>query len=419
MVNMGIIRVSGKIDRAEIERLISRKSLRDEPALGIVRRIVDAVRLRGDEAVIQYTKEFDRVELSPADLEVSEDEIEVAYQGIPEEFVAALSLARDNIKSFSQGQKVVPWTASKENGASLGERVLPLSRVGVYIPGGRAAYPSSVLMNVVPAKVAGVEEIIMCVPPEEDGRVNRHTLVAAQIAEVDRIFRIGGAQAVAAMAYGTQTIPRVDKITGPGNIYVTLAKKEVYGDVGIDMLAGPSEVLILADGTADADFVVADMLAQAEHDPKALAILVTDSTELAESAEKRVKVENARIILVGNMASAIEVANIVGPEHLEIMTENPAEMVDEIMNVGAIFIGPYSPVAVGDYLAGPNHVLPTGGTARFSSPLGVYDFVKRSSLVYYTPKGLARASQAIQVLARAEGLVGHARSVGIRVKKSE
>ena len=416
---MGIIRVSGKIDRAEVERLISRKSLRDEPALGIVRRIVDAVRLRGDEAVIQYTKEFDRVELSPADLEVSEDEIEVAYQGIPEEFVAALSLARDNIKSFSQGQKVVPWTASKENGASLGERVLPLSRVGVYIPGGRAAYPSSVLMNVVPAKVAGVEEIIMCVPPEEDGRVNRHTLVAAQIAEVDRIFRIGGAQAVAAMAYGTQTIPRVDKITGPGNIYVTLAKKEVYGDVGIDMLAGPSEVLILADGTADADFVVADMLAQAEHDPKALAILVTDSTELAESAEKRVKVENARIILVGNMASAIEVANIVGPEHLEIMTENPAEMVDEIMNVGAIFIGPYSPVAVGDYLAGPNHVLPTGGTARFSSPLGVYDFVKRSSLVYYTPKGLARASQAIQVLARAEGLVGHARSVGIRVKKSE
>lgn len=416
---MGIIRVSGKIDRAEIERLISRKSLRDEPALGIVRQIVDEVRRRGDEAVIQYTKEFDGVELSPADLEVSEDEIEVAYQGIPEEFVAALSLARDNIKSFSQGQKVVPWTASKENGASLGERVLPLSRVGVYIPGGRAAYPSSVLMNVVPAKVAGVEEIIMCVPPEEDSRVNRHTLVAAQIAEVDRIFRIGGAQAVAAMAYGTQTIPRVDKITGPGNIYVTLAKKEVYGDVGIDMLAGPSEVLILADGTADADFVVADMLAQAEHDPKALAILVTDSTELAESAEKRVKVENARIILVGNMASAIEVANIVGPEHLEIMTENPAEMVDEIINVGAIFIGPYSPVAVGDYLAGPNHVLPTGGTARFSSPLGVYDFVKRSSLVYYTPKGLARASQAIQVLARAEGLVGHARSVGIRVKKSE
>lgn len=416
---MGIIRVSGKIDRAEIERLISRKSLRDEPALGIVRQIVDEVRRRGDEAVIQYTKEFDGVELSPADLEVSEDEIEVAYQGIPEEFVAALSLARDNIKSFSQGQKVVPWTASKENGASLGERVLPLSRVGVYIPGGRAAYPSSVLMNVVPAKVAGVEEIIMCVPPGEDGRVNRHTLVAAQIAEVDRIFRIGGAQAVAAMAYGTQTIPRVDKITGPGNIYVTLAKKEVYGDVGIDMLAGPSEVLILGDGTADADFVVADMLAQAEHDPKALAILVTDSTELAESAEKRVKAENARIILVGNMASAIEVANIVGPEHLEIMTENPAEMVDEIMNVGTIFIGPYSPVAVGDYLAGPNHVLPTGGTARFSSPLGVYDFVKRSSLVYYTPKGLARASQAIQVLARAEGLVGHARSVGIRVKKSE
>lgn len=416
---MGIVRVSGKIDRAEIERLISRKSLRDEPALGIVRQIVDEVRRRGDEAVIQYTKEFDGVELSPADLEVSEDEIEVAYQGIPEEFVAALSLARDNIKSFSQGQKVVPWTASKENGASLGERVLPLSRVGVYIPGGRAAYPSSVLMNVVPAKVAGVEEIIMCVPPGEDGRVNRHTLVAAQIAEVDRIFRIGGAQAVAAMAYGTQTIPRVDKITGPGNIYVTLAKKEVYGDVGIDMLAGPSEVLILADGTADADFVVADMLAQAEHDPKALAILVTDSTELAESVEKRVKAENARIILVGNMASAIEVANIVGPEHLEIMTENPAEMVDEIMNVGTIFIGPYSPVAVGDYLAGPNHVLPTGGTARFSSPLGVYDFVKRSSLVYYTPKGLARASQAIQVLARAEGLVGHARSVGIRVKKSE
>ncbi|MFZ3063553.1 MAG: histidinol dehydrogenase [Actinomycetota bacterium] len=416
---MGIIRVSGKIDRAEVERLISRKSLRDEPALGIVRQIVDEVRRRGDEAVIQYTKEFDGVELSPADLEVSEDEIEVAYQGIPEEFVAALSLARDNIKSFSQGQKVVPWTASKENGVSLGERVLPLSRVGVYIPGGRAAYPSSVLMNVVPAKVAGVEEIIMCVPPGEDGRVNRHTLVAAQIAEVDRIFRIGGAQAVAAMAYGTQTIPRVDKITGPGNIYVTLAKKEVYGDVGIDMLAGPSEVLILGDGTADADFVVADMLAQAEHDPKALAILVTDSTELAESAEKRVKVENVRIILVANMASAIEVANIVGPEHLEIMTENPAEMVDEIMNVGTIFIGPYSPVAVGDYLAGPNHVLPTGGTARFSSPLGVYDFVKRSSLVYYTPKGLARASQAIQVLARAEGLVGHARSVGIRVKKSE
>lgn len=414
---MGIIRVSGKIDRAEVERLISRKSLRDEPALGIVRQIVDEVRRRGDEAVIQYTKEFDGVELSPADLEVSEDEIEVAYQGIPEEFVAALSLARDNIKSFSQGQKVVPWTASKENGVSLGERVLPLSRVGVYIPGGRAAYPSSVLMNVVPAKVAGVEEIIMCVPPGEDGRVNRHTLVAAQIAEVDRIFRIGGAQAVAAMAYGTQTIPRVDKITGPGNIYVTLAKKEVYGDVGIDMLAGPSEVLILGDGTADADFVVADMLAQAEHDPKALAILVTDSTELAESAEKRVKAENARIILVGNMASAIEVANIVGPEHLEIMTEKPAEMVDEIMNVGTIFIGPYSPVAVGDYLAGPNHVLPTGGTARFSSPLGVYDFVKRSSLVYYTPEGLARASQAIQVLARAEGLIEHARSVGIRVKK--
>jgi histidinol dehydrogenase len=416
---MGIVRISGTVDRGQIEQVISRKSLRDEPALGTVRRIVDEVRWRGDEAIVEYTKEFDKVELSPADFEVSEDEIEVARQGIPEGFLAALNLARENIVHFSEGQKVVPWTAAKENGASLGERVLPLSRVGVYIPGGRASYPSSVLMNVVPAKVAGVEEIIMCVPPGEDGRVNPYTLVAAQIAEVNRIFRIGGAQAIAAMAYGTQTVPRVDKITGPGNIYVTLAKKEVYGDVGIDMLAGPSEVLILADNTAKADFIVADMLAQAEHDPQALVILVTDATELAENVGEKVKAGNVRIILVENMAAAIEVANIVGPEHLEIMTEKPVEIVDLITNVGAIFIGPYSPVAVGDYVAGPSHVLPTGGTARFSSPLGVYDFIKRSSLVYYTPEGLARVSQAIQDFARAEGFKEHANSVKVRLEKGD
>lgn len=416
---MEIIKVLGKSTRSQVAELIGRKPLADEEALAVVREIIAEVRHSGDKALTKYTKKFDKVELSPDQFRVGKAEIKEAYGEVKEDFLSALRQAIGNVNYYCQMQEVSPWTTSLEAGASVGERVNPLSRVGIYVPGGRASYPSTVVMNAVPAKVAGVEEIVMCVPPNRKGEVNPAVLVAASELEIDQIFKVGGAQAIAAMAYGTKTVPVVDKITGPGNIYVTLAKKEVYGDVGIDMLAGPSEVVIIADDSAKPEFIASDMRAQAEHDPDALAILITFSGKLAKKVKDLVKEENAKILLVESLDKAVELSNLIAPEHLEVMTENPGGLVEQIKNAGAIFLGSYTPTVVGDYIAGPNHTLPTSGTARFSSPLSVYDFVKRSSLISYTPEALSMAEKAISALAKVEGLKEHAKSVKVRKENAK
>lgn len=416
---MRITEISGKLKRFQVEKLIERKSLADEEALAAVREIIAEVRRSGDEALVKYTKKFDKVELSPDQFRVGKAEIKEAYGEVKEDFLSALRQAIGNVNYCCQMQEVSSWTTTGEAGASIGERVNPLSRVGIYVPGGRASYPSTVVMNAVPAKVAGVEEIIMCVPPNRQGKVSPAVLVAASELEINKIFKVGGAQAIAAMAYGTETIPSVDKITGPGNIYVTLAKREVYGDVGIDMLAGPSEVVIIADDSAKPEFIATDMKAQAEHDPDALAILITPTKSLAKKVSQLVKEENALALVVEDLKSAVGIGNLIAPEHLEIMTENPGQWLGQVKNAGAIFLGSYSPTAVGDYIAGPNHTLPTSGGARFSSPLGVYDFVKRSSVISYTVEALAMVEKAVSALAKVEGLKEHAKSVKVRKKNAK
>ena len=401
----------------------------DLTAAEIVDKIVGDVRHDGDEAVIKYTKLIDRTEFTPEEFVVTEAEYEAAYQEADPAVVESLRKAAENVRRYHQEQKPNSWMTYRDKGSILGQSVIPLDRVGIYVPGGTAAYPSSVIMNAMPAVVAGVKEIIMMVPPK-NGKINPYVLVAAKEAGVSKIFKIGGAQAIAAMAFGTETIPRVDKITGPGNIFVTLAKKAVYGHCDIDMLAGPSEILIVADKTADPAYTAADMLSQAEHDMLASSIVITDSPELAEKvaaeAEKQLKVlpreeitrasldRNGMIIITEDIMQAVELANVSAPEHMEVLTEQPFQLLPYIRHAGAVFLGAYSPEPLGDYFAGPNHVLPTGGTARYYSVLNVETFMKRTSIISYTQEQLDAVSDDVIRLAEAEGLQAHANAVKLR-----
>lgn len=401
----------------------------DLTAAEIVDRIVGDVRRDGDEAVIKYTKLIDRTEFTPEKFVVTEAEYEAAYQEADKAVVDSLRKAAENVRRYHQEQKPNSWMTYRDKGSILGQSVIPLDRVGIYVPGGTAAYPSSVIMNAMPAVVAGVKEIIMMVPPK-NGKINPYVLVAAKEAGVSKIFKIGGAQAIAAMAFGTETIPRVDKITGPGNIFVTLAKKAVYGHCDIDMLAGPSEILVVADKTADPAYTAADMLSQAEHDMLASSIVITDSPELAEKvaveAEKQLKVlpreeitrasldRNGMIIITEGIMQAVELANVSAPEHMEVLTEQPFQLLPYIRHAGAVFLGAYSPEPLGDYFAGPNHVLPTGGTARYYSVLNVETFMKRTSIISYTQEQLDAVSDDVIRLAEAEGLQAHANAVKLR-----
>ncbi len=402
----------------------------DAEVLGVAQRIIDDVRKRGDAALREYTATFDKAEV--ADVRVSDAEIEAAVLAVSEEFKESIAIAAVAIQGFHERSVPQSWFTTDEGGIFLGQKVTPIERVGIYVPGGRACYPSSVLMNAIPAVVAGVESIAMVVPPDADGSVNPHTLAAAAEAGVYEIYKVGGAQAVAALAYGTQSIDRVDKVTGPGNAYVTAAKKLVMGDVGIDMLAGPSEILVLADETAEPAFVAIDMMAQAEHDPHATAYLVTTDPELADEVEQalaellrgaprgevieRALTDNGLIVLCPDVEIAIDAANTIAPEHLEVMMSEPFELLGSIRNAGAIFLGPWTPESIGDYVAGPNHVLPTGGTARFSSPLSVDDFVKKSSVLSYSLEALEMDGPTAITIASAEGLDAHAAAVALRLE---
>ncbi len=407
----------------------------DEVPAGIeetVKTIIADVRQRGDAALFELSKKFDRIDLDVTNIEVSAAELESALANVSEESLAALQLAADRIGGYHAKQKQETWLSTDEDDVLLGQMVRPLDRVGIYIPGGKAAYPSSVLMNAIPAKVAGVGEIIMVVPMP-GGEINPHVLAAAKIAGVDRIFKLGGAQAVAALAYGTESVPRVDKITGPGNIYVATAKRLVFGQVDIDMIAGPSEILVINDGSGAAAHIAADLLSQAEHDELASAILVTSSETMAADVQREVEVQLQQlnretiarqsiddygaIIVAESLAEAIEFSNRIAPEHLELAVDNPFEILSSIRHAGAIFMGHHTPEAAGDYLAGPNHTLPTGGTARFFSPLSLDDFVKKSSLLSFTAEGLQRLGKDIIHIAELEGLEAHAKSVSIRLQK--
>jgi histidinol dehydrogenase len=397
-----------------------------------VREVLQAVKRQGDRALLHYTSEFDRTDLKPEELRVSGSELDAAYQQVSKELLDAIRLACRQIEAFHRQRVPKSWVHFAEDEVVLGKRYTPVDRAGLYIPGGQAAYPSTVLMNAVPAKVAGVPRIVMVTPPNSEKGINAAVLVAAQEAGVEEIYRVGGSQAIAALAYGTETIPKVDVITGPGNIYVTLAKKLVYGTVGIDSLAGPSEVLIIADKAANPSYVAADMLAQAEHDQMAAAILLTDDSVLArkvvEEVERqlidhprRVLTEKAiahygLVVVVESLEVAAELSNEFAPEHLELEIDDPWSLVDKIRHAGAIFLGSSTPEAVGDYLAGPNHTLPTSGSARYASALGVETFLKHSSLIQYSPTALQKVAGAIDVLATAEGLPSHANSVRLRMR---
>nr|WP_218039495.1 histidinol dehydrogenase [Dendrosporobacter quercicolus] len=402
----------------------------DLTAAQVVDKIVTAVRAGGDEAVAGFTKLIDGADFSGKSFEVSPAEFTAARKAVDDKVLASIRLAIDNVRRYHTEQLPKSWLTYREHGAILGQNCLPLDRVGIYVPGGTAAYPSSVIMNAVPAVVAGVKEILMAVPPARDGSVNPYVLTAAREAGVTRVFKAGGAQAVAALAFGTETVPKVDKITGPGNIFVTLAKKAVYGYCDIDMLAGPSEILIVADHTANARYIAADLLSQAEHDLLASSILITDSPALAGQVAAEVEAQlavlprqeiaaaaltgNGLIIVVRDMAEAIELANASAPEHLEILTADPFQQLPYVRHAGAVFLGPYSPEPLGDYLAGPNHVLPTGGTARFYSVLNVETFMKRTSIIAYTKAALSGVSADVIRLATAEGLEAHANAIRVR-----
>ncbi|MFY9197763.1 MAG: histidinol dehydrogenase [Acutalibacteraceae bacterium] len=422
-----------KVDGISEIELINKLKLRsgeiDKKVNLAVSEIIENVRANGDDAVLEYTIKFDGK--APEQIEVSSEEIKKSIDICDKGFVTALRNSAQNIIDFHERQKQQSWLDAQENGVILGQRVRGLKRVGIYVPGGTAAYPSSVLMNAIPAKIAGVEEIIMVTPPTKDGKANPNILVAAEIAGVDRVFLVGGAQAVAALAFGTQTIPRVDKIVGPGNIFVATAKKQLYGTVDIDMIAGPSEILIVADETANPVFLAADLLSQAEHDELASSILLTTCEEIAKSTvtelekqlEKLPRKEIAKksledfgaIIVCNDIDNAVDFANELAPEHLEMCVKNPLEYIGRIDNAGSVFLGDYSPEPLGDYYAGPNHVLPTSGTARFFSPLSVDSFVKKSSFVYYTKDALCSAGNDIIKFAQTEGLDAHANSVRVRM----
>ena len=398
-----------------------------------VLEILEHVKNEKDQAVFDYTKQFDGADITADTITVTKEEIAQAYDLVDESLVEIIRKAKENIRIYHEKQKQYSWFDSKPDGTMLGQKVTALQRVGVYVPGGKAVYPSSVLMNVIPAKVAGVEEIVMVTPPGKDGKINPNTLVAANEAGVDVVYKGGGAQAIAALAYGTDSIPKVDKIVGPGNIYVALAKKAVYGHVSIDSIAGPSEILVIADETANPRYVAADLLSQAEHDELASAILVTTSETLAKEVSKQVEVfveelsrteimkkslENYGYILVADtMEEVIDIANEIASEHLEIMTANPYDVMMRVRNAGAIFIGEYSSEPLGDYFAGPNHVLPTNGTAKFFSPLGVDDFIKKSSIIAYSKEALEAIHSDIEQFAEAEKLTAHANSIKVRFEK--
>ena len=394
----------------------------------IVTDIINNVKQNGDKALYEYCEKFDKAQLSS--LEVSAEEIEEAFQLVEPKFIEILEKAAKNIRTFHEKQVRNSFIISEKDGVITGQKVTPIEKVGLYVPGGTAAYPSTVLMDSIPAKIAGCEEICITTPPSADGKVNPVILAAAKIAGVDRIFKIGGAQAVAALAYGTETVPKVDKIVGPGNAFVAEAKRQVFGLVSIDMIAGPSEILVIADGKSDARFVAADLLSQAEHDKMASAVLVTDSEELAQKVSDELERQlallpreeiartsidnNGKIIIADNLKDVIDVANEIAPEHLELCVDNPFDYLDKIKNAGSIFMGRYCPESLGDYFAGPNHTLPTSGTARFSSPLSVDDFVKKSQYTYYTKEALAKVADDVAFFAEKEGLSAHARSATIR-----
>ncbi len=404
---------------------------KDMTAAELVAQIVRDVRFEGDKAVLRYTKLIDKVDCDIKDLLVTEEEFAAAEAQADQQVVASLKKAAENVRRYHEEQKPNSWMTYREHGSLLGQSLIPLDRVGIYVPGGTAAYPSSVIMNAMPAVVAGVGEIVMMVPPK-NGAINPYVLIAARLAGVKKIYKIGGAQAIAALAFGTETIPRVDKITGPGNIFVTLAKKEVYGHVDIDMLAGPSEILIVADDSADPVYTAADMLSQAEHDPLASSIVITDSEKLARQvaieAENqlqklprqeiaRASIErNGLIVIAENMQQALRFANTSAPEHLELLTREPFQLLPYVRHAGAVFLGAYSPEPLGDYFAGPNHVLPTGGTARYYSVLNVETFMKRTSLISYTQPALEAVSEDIIRLAETEGLQAHANAIRLRRK---
>lgn len=417
---------------SELSTLLAWEGVSDAAVTDTVRNILADVKQRGDDAVVEYSQKFDRVKAtSLSDLEISLERAQQALNNIPAAQREALEKAAERVRLYHEHQKQDSWQYTEADGTVLGQQVTPLDRAGLYVPGGKAAYPSSVLMNAIPAKVAGVKELIMVVPTPDD-EVNELVLAAAAIAGVDRIFAIGGAQAVAALAYGTQTIPQVDKIVGPGNIFVATAKGMVFGTVGIDMIAGPSEILVICDGKTDPDWIAMDLFSQAEHDEDAQAILVSPDADFLEKVAasidkllptmEREKIISASLgsrgalIHVSDMQEAVEVANFIAAEHLELSVDNPADMAKQIRHAGAIFMGRYTPEALGDYCAGPNHVLPTSRTARFSSPLGVYDFQKRSSLIQVSAEGAQTLGQIASVLARGESLTAHARSAEYRLK---
>lgn len=420
--------MDGLAEYTLLSRFKARSGEVDTAVTAVVGEIINAVCLHGDKAVEEYTQKFDGA--LPLAVEVSPAQMQVALVNSNPDFVAALRSAADNIRDFHERQKQQSWFNTTADGSILGQRVFALNKVGIYVPGGTAAYPSSVLMNAIPAKIAGVKEIVMVTPPTKDGRANPDILAAAAIAGVDRVFLVGGAQAVAALAYGTQTIPKVDKIVGPGNIYVATAKRLLFGTVDIDMIAGPSEILIVADETANPAFIAADLMSQAEHDTLASAVLITTSKQIAEQTQKELSLQLAglsrkeiieqslvnygAILLCERIDEALAFANELAPEHLELCIKNPMEYIGAVDNAGSVFLGNYSPESLGDYYAGPNHVLPTGGTARFFSPLSVDSFIKKSSFIYYTRSDLVNAGDHIIELAKAEGLTAHANSVKVR-----
>ena len=420
-----------RLSEMALEDILCRDIRNEENVDGIVDAIIDDVRKNGDAALRAYAERFDHARLDA--LEVAPQEIEAAWARIDEPFRQTLLLARDNIREFHRHQLHENFVITGANGTVMGQRYQPIEKVGLYVPGGTASYPSTVLMDAIPAKLAGVRELVIATPPAPDGSVPDAILAAAKAAGVDRIFRMGGAQAIAALAYGTQTVPRVDKIVGPGNVFVATAKRKVFGQVAIDMIAGPSEILVLADGSCDPACVAADLLSQAEHDKLATAVLVTTSEALADAVadelERQIPLlpraeiarasidNNGKIILCDSLDEAVRASNAIAPEHLELCVEDPFALLDRIVNAGSVFMGRNVPEALGDYLAGPNHTLPTSGTARFSSPLSVDDFVKKSSFLYYSKEALEKVAPNVALFARREGLEGHARSIESRVNR--
>ncbi|MCT4593896.1 MAG: histidinol dehydrogenase [Anaeromicrobium sp.] len=427
---MNILKTEIEIEKY-IDTLKNRDNQVQEHVLKDVDKILKDVKDQGDRALLEYTYKFDGVLLK--DFKVSREEMKRAYEKADKSYIDALKISIENIKNFHQRQLRNSWIDNGKEGIILGQQIRPLKRVGVYVPGGKATYPSSVLMNVIPTKVAGVEEVIMVTPPDREGKVNQVVLAAAYMAGVDNIYKVGGVQAIGALAYGTESIDKVDKIVGPGNIYVALAKKQVFGNVDIDMIAGPSEILVIGDEYANEKFVSADLISQAEHDELASSILVTTSEELGKKVQvelrRQIEERNRKeiiekslndygvIIVVKNMEKAIEVANKIGPEHLELMVKDPFVYLGQIKNAGSVFLGAYSPEPLGDYMAGPNHVLPTNTTARFFSPLGVDDFIKKSSYIYYSKEALENIGENIINFANVEGLDGHGNSIKVRLEE--